>query len=168
TGQPDLRKVFFMGAASPDDSEGAAVSRPLRREPPARHPEPARVRRQGDGLLLRLHGRGRILRSRFGGARGRADRGAGADFVRGERSVHSHHGGDAAEDFVEPEYHLRRHGRWRALRFYRSSWRVPPQIARGGGEYERWSLRSEEHTSELQSLTNLVCRLLLEKNKKYR
>src|SRR5437016_7328645 len=27
------------------------------------------------------------------------------------------------------------------------------------------SLRSEEHTSELQSLTNLVCRLLLEKKK---
>src|SRR5438093_4128049 len=30
---------------------------------------------------------------------------------------------------------------------------------------EKWS-RSEEHTSELQSLTNLVCRLLLEKKKK--
>src|SRR5438093_6860451 len=30
----------------------------------------------------------------------------------------------------------------------------------GGG------FRSEEHTSELQSLTNLVCRLLLEKKKK--
>src|SRR5438046_3602591 len=32
----------------------------------------------------------------------------------------------------------------------------------------RWayeSIRSEEHTSELQSLTNLVCRLLLEKKK---
>src|SRR5262249_58931511 len=28
------------------------------------------------------------------------------------------------------------------------------------------ALRSEEHTSELQSLTNLVCRLLLEKKKK--
>src|SRR5258706_5595158 len=28
--------------------------------------------------------------------------------------------------------------------------------------------RSEEHTSELQSLTNLVCRLLLEKKKKTR
>src|SRR5437016_11960794 len=28
--------------------------------------------------------------------------------------------------------------------------------------------RSEEHTSELQSLTNLVCRLLLEKKKKHR
>src|SRR5437016_10183693 len=32
----------------------------------------------------------------------------------------------------------------------------------------RWAvrLRSEEHTSELQSLTNLVCRLLLEKKKR--
>src|SRR5262249_59104324 len=29
-----------------------------------------------------------------------------------------------------------------------------------------WRARSEEHTSELQSLTNLVCRLLLEKKKK--
>ena len=28
------------------------------------------------------------------------------------------------------------------------------------------SIRSEEHTSELQSLVNLVCRLLLEKKKK--
>src|SRR5258706_7114319 len=31
---------------------------------------------------------------------------------------------------------------------------------------EKISIRSEEHTSELQSLTNLVCRLLLEKKKK--
>src|SRR5262249_60840142 len=31
----------------------------------------------------------------------------------------------------------------------------------------RWAAaRSEEHTSELQSLTNLVCRLLLEKKKR--
>src|ERR1035438_10899933 len=29
------------------------------------------------------------------------------------------------------------------------------------------ALRSEEHTSELQSLRHLVCRLLLEKNKQY-
>src|SRR5438093_6334008 len=29
-------------------------------------------------------------------------------------------------------------------------------------------MRSEEHTSELQSLTNLVCRLLLEKKKQHR
>src|SRR5438046_4099534 len=35
-------------------------------------------------------------------------------------------------------------------------------------EFLRFDLaqRSEEHTSELQSLTNLVCRLLLEKKKK--
>src|SRR5256885_6149801 len=31
----------------------------------------------------------------------------------------------------------------------------------------RGSLRSEEHTSELQSPCNLVCRLLLEKKKKH-
>src|SRR5437016_6731040 len=31
---------------------------------------------------------------------------------------------------------------------------------------DSWLARSEEHTSELQSLTNLVCRLLLEKKKK--
>src|SRR5262249_58491382 len=31
-----------------------------------------------------------------------------------------------------------------------------------------WAGRSEEHTSELQSLTNLVCRLLLEKKNKYK
>src|SRR5437016_2440735 len=31
---------------------------------------------------------------------------------------------------------------------------------------EEQAVRSEEHTSELQSLTNLVCRLLLEKKKK--
>src|SRR5471030_3490343 len=29
-----------------------------------------------------------------------------------------------------------------------------------------WLIRSEEHTSELQSLRHLVCRLLLEKKKK--
>src|SRR5437016_9516530 len=35
------------------------------------------------------------------------------------------------------------------------------QLNRFAGE----AVRSEEHTSELQSLTNLVCRLLLEKKK---
>src|SRR5262249_58165613 len=37
---------------------------------------------------------------------------------------------------------------------------LPPQ-----GAHARGGPRSEEHTSELQSLTNIVCRLLLEKNK---
>src|SRR5258708_27251345 len=37
-----------------------------------------------------------------------------------------------------------------------------------GGRYQRnLKLRSEEHTSELQSPDHLVCRLLLEKKKKY-
>src|SRR2546425_9539835 len=36
-------------------------------------------------------------------------------------------------------------------------------VGRGGGQLK---LRSEEHTSELQSLAYLVCRLLLEKKKK--
>src|SRR5438093_9767626 len=34
-----------------------------------------------------------------------------------------------------------------------------------GGAHRSQVDRSEEHTSELQSLTNLVCRLLLEKKK---
>src|SRR2546426_7160069 len=41
-----------------------------------------------------------------------------------------------------------------------------PRVARADGE-ERLH-RSEEHTSELQSPCNLVCRLLLEKKKKKR
>src|SRR2546427_11448681 len=32
-------------------------------------------------------------------------------------------------------------------------------------QHVNWCLRSEEHTSELQSQSNLVCRLLLEKKK---
>src|SRR5205814_8106117 len=48
---------------------------------------------------------------------------------------------------------------------------VPPMSAarrvRGEACCEvRWPVRSEEHTSELQSLRHLVCRLLLEKKKK--
>src|SRR5437016_11739639 len=44
-----------------------------------------------------------------------------------------------------------RRAQWRLKSPSASPMRVPP--------------RSEEHTSELQSLTNLVCRLLLEKKK---
>src|SRR2546425_4123993 len=46
----------------------------------------------------------------------------------------------------------------------RSVWRAAPATARAAGRRCRW--RSEEHTSELQSLAYLVCRLLLEKKKK--
>src|SRR5438093_13709012 len=52
---------------------------------------------------------------------------------------------------------------------FRSSRDLP--VHTRAGEVDRGSRpggarRSEEHTSELQSLTNLVCRLLLEKKKK--
>src|SRR2546425_1582623 len=54
-----------------------------------------------------------------------------------------------------------RHGRGnlhaqRPLQFPLQGWRTPPLN------------RSEEHTSELQSLAYLVCRLLLEKKKKHK
>src|SRR5437868_7435740 len=39
-------------------------------------------------------------------------------------------------------------------------------ILNGGFTKERLAVRSEEHTSELQSRFDLVCRLLLEKKKK--
>src|SRR2546427_9637136 len=55
--------------------------------------------------------------------------------------------------------------------------RLAPELARAGDELRdvelrlreaASGLRSEEHTSELQSQSNLVCRLLLEKKKKNR
>src|ERR1039457_7450168 len=53
---------------------------------------------------------------------------------------------------------LRRCGRLRLLLFLRR----PPRSLCGG---DPGAARSEEHTSELQSPCNLVCRLLLEKKK---
>src|SRR5262249_60553245 len=43
-----------------------------------------------------------------------------------------------------------------------------PQLGKADAaqQLQPGGFRSEEHTSELQSLTNLVCRLLLEKKKK--
>src|SRR5437016_12100626 len=43
--------------------------------------------------------------------------------------------------------------------------RHQPIAATATARQQRAAQRSEEHTSELQSLTNLVCRLLLEKKK---
>src|SRR5438046_856484 len=41
-----------------------------------------------------------------------------------------------------------------------------PRLIRRQADQRRGVLRSDAHTSELQSLTNLVCRLLLEKKKR--
>src|SRR2546425_2351013 len=68
---------------------------------------------------------------------------------------------------VQIEQGIRAMGRGDAAgraRNHRTGW-----IAREiGGDHEVSQDRSEEHTSELQSLAYLVCRLLLEKKKKYR
>src|SRR5437773_9640610 len=50
----------------------------------------------------------------------------------------------------------------------RATWRARPRGARPPRQCERQehAWRSEEHTSELQSHHDLVCRLLLEKKKK--
>src|SRR5690606_39713967 len=45
---------------------------------------------------------------------------------------------------------------------------VKPTSAEAVARLRRLGLRSEEHTSELQSRENLVCRLLLEKKKRER
>src|SRR5438132_12412170 len=51
---------------------------------------------------------------------------------------------------------------WSAILFFGHCWQVFP----GDGNSRIIHLRSEEHTSELQSHSDLVCRLLLEKKKK--
>src|SRR5437016_10180605 len=50
-------------------------------------------------------------------------------------------------------------------RYDESLFYLDEQVGRLVDELARRGVRSEEHTSELQSLTNLVCRLLLEKKK---
>src|SRR5437868_8153372 len=73
--------------------------------------------------------------------------------------------------------HLRRNGRARAAlslaraevdRRARDRARDPRVLARGSADSGAvaYVARSEEHTSELQSRFDLVCRLLLEKKKK--
>src|SRR6267142_4295317 len=50
---------------------------------------------------------------------------------------------------------------------FRSPRGVPPDLRERFVDGAHLAERSEEHTSELQSHVNLVCRLLLEKKKKY-
>src|SRR5688572_30927357 len=53
----------------------------------------------------------------------------------------------------------------RALKTCENGW-AQARIAAGDYNMQADTTRSEEHTSELQSQSNLVCRLLLEKKKK--
>src|SRR2546427_8977613 len=66
--------------------------------------------------------------------------------------------------------HLKQHRTQRtqpALWFFQGQVRQPGDFRRRGrrGSRPARAVRSEEHTSELQSQSNLVCRLLLEKKK---
>src|SRR2546427_6000418 len=54
----------------------------------------------------------------------------------------------------------------RLLRSAEVSLPLSPPLQEAGLSEAAQELRSEEHTSELQSQSNLVCRLLLEKKKK--
>src|SRR5438876_3305929 len=57
--------------------------------------------------------------------------------------------------------------RWPMVRFLCRLRRCSPSVSRAGRSCgTSTSVRSEEHTSELQSPVHLVCRLLLEKKKK--
>src|SRR5258706_4003938 len=72
-------------------------------------------------------------------------------------------GGGTLEKEVGPDEHdHERDGHGDELQPVRAD-EAPPLAVRE--RVRRHEVRSEEHTSELQSLTNLVCRLLLEKKK---
>src|SRR5947207_7350581 len=69
------------------------------------------------------------------------------------------------------EHHLRRSGEPRRIQrrnhiMLDESAAVPFEPGAGAQRVLEWRERSEEHTSELQSHSDLVCRLLLEKKKK--
>src|SRR2546427_8010800 len=57
-------------------------------------------------------------------------------------------------------------GNRRSTRGHRSESPAPASLRLHRLRRRRIQVRSEEHTSELQSQSNLVCRLLLEKKKK--
>src|SRR5690606_40709223 len=51
------------------------------------------------------------------------------------------------------------------LKLHNTLLQIRKELVRRGNMLDKAELRSEEHTSELQSRENLVCRLLLEKKK---
>src|SRR2546427_5994969 len=75
------------------------------------------------------------------------------------------HAGAAHLDARAPEHLLDRRGPRRVRGGHGSAGGIPRVRA---GARTADGARSEEHTSELQSQSNLVCRLLLEKKKKTR
>src|SRR5690606_33316997 len=125
------------------------------------------VRKGGAGLggPQRLESRGNRLGERRtesgGGAGGRLGRCGGADVSRQRFSA------APKSAAVRGRRGCWRKGRWRSGTGRRLV--LQPSASRKGGCAGKCGkIRSEEHTSELQSRENLVCRLLLEKKKKTR
>src|SRR3712207_8774707 len=78
------------------------------------------------------------------------------------RSQRHTSGGHRSTELADrPLVSVRRMPPWRTVAVAPKEMPWEPLLARGEGE----ELRSEEHTSELQSRQYLVCRLLLEKKK---
>src|SRR5437016_11434741 len=77
------------------------------------------------------------------------------------RSLELHGGHDPRVGRADPRVAQAGPRRVRLLQQRRAGLRAAQRYAPQGAR----PTRSEEHTSELQSLTNLVCRLLLEKKK---
>src|SRR5207237_8209710 len=81
-----------------------------------------------------------------------------------ERYIASHLKYEGRERYYDPEVYgaeeLDLYGDWVYTRDYGYIWRPSVTVI---NNYNDWAPRSEEHTSELQSHLNLVCRLLLEK-----
>src|SRR5207249_6284406 len=135
---------------APDRAAGPASP------PPARAPAPAEAKALPSGLPRRLRGRWHL----------RPPRACPPDPRRPARPPAPRRGGARRAS--------RRLPRFRALPGLAPGWppaRPARQVARGQARMQpavaRPSRRSEEHTSELQSRFDLVCRLLLEKKKKY-
>src|SRR2546422_4113235 len=73
--------------------------------------------------------------------------------------------GDRADDQIE-RHGLGAHEPPDEIGKMQGEGQIPEQAAQDGGRLEILQMRSEEHTSELQSRLHLVCRLLLEKKNK--
>src|SRR2546430_6833127 len=85
------------------------------------------------------------------------------------RSLRGGEPDDDAADQARPRggCHAIEHGKARIRLDHRARNDVVERLdVRARGDFRYDAARSEEHTSELQSQSNLVCRLLLEKKKK--
>src|SRR5690606_40943967 len=125
---------------------------------------------EGDALeAARVEQRGRIVEHarerRLGG-------GVGGQLGEGGRALLARHAlGDTSGDRCRGEDAAERHERGSRRGFQRrervGQTRLGVRPGAVEGEHEPAARpRSEEHTSELQSRENIVCRLLLEKKKK--